>query len=410
MRGPRSQRPPAGPAGADAAAGDGYGFLLLRRGGTVRKVPYAFFVTRPRLESSPVVRLRETQRGNTRRGVSRAEAYRYPGAAFGPPPTYTDAPVHEDGAETLYRFDLERPVANAGAAVVSATDGSLVHPWLLGSKDENDVQGYAGTPVNVNQLTPDYPLDIGAAATVFPTLGKYYVSVDSGRDRFTGVPRGGSYVLRSWVNDVTPPLVRFLTVRVSTGRPTIAVQLLDGGAGVNPYSLLISYGGVTIGASAYDPVTGVALFGLPKEAPALEAGTRRLTVSASDFQEAKNVNTSGEVLLPNTTVAARRLQVVAGPAVTWLEPLAGGGCAGASARLEVAASAPGRIVSVQFLDGARPLARARGGTAGLYRATWRPADATAGRHELRAVVTDASGRTAEARQVVRVCRNAAAGG
>ena len=295
-------------AGADATAGDGYGFLLLRRGGTVRKVPYAFFVTRPRLESSPVVRLRETQRGDTRRGVSRAEAYRYPGAAFGPPPTYTDAPLREDGAETLYRFDLERPVANAGAAVVSATDGSLVHPWLLGSKDENDVQGYAGTPVNVNQLTPDYPLDIGAAATVFPILGTYYVSVDSGRDRFTGAPRGGSYVLRSWVNDVTPPLARFLTVRVSTGRPTIAVQLLDGGAGVNPYSLELSYERVTVGASAYDPASGVALFRLPAEAPALEAGTRRLVVFGSDFQEAKNVNTAGDVLLPNTTVAGRRVQ------------------------------------------------------------------------------------------------------
>jgi len=232
--------------------------------------------------------------------------------------------------------------------------------------------------------------------------------VDSGRDRFTGAPRGGSYVLRSWVNDVTPPLARFLTVRVSRGRPTIAVRLLDGGAGVNPYSLLLSYERVIVGASAYDPVSGVALFRLPAEAPALKAGKRRLAVSASDFQEAKNVSTSGEVLLPNTTVAARRLQVVAGPAVTWLEPLPSGGCAGAGERLEVAASAPGRIVSVRFLDGTRLLATARTGAAGLYRATWRAAGVAAGRHELRAVVTDARGRTAEARQIVRVCR--AAGG
>ena len=62
-----------------------------------------------------------------------------------------------------------------------------MHPWLLGSKDENDVQGYAGTPVNVNPLTIDYPLDVGAAATVFPRLGTYYVAVDSGRDEFTAV-------------------------------------------------------------------------------------------------------------------------------------------------------------------------------------------------------------------------------
>ena len=57
---------------------------------------------------------------------------------------------------------------------------------MLGSPDENDVQGYAGTPVNVNNLTLDFPLDIGAAATVFPRTKAYYVAVDSGRDQFTG--------------------------------------------------------------------------------------------------------------------------------------------------------------------------------------------------------------------------------
>jgi hypothetical protein len=50
---------------------------------------------------------------------------------------------------------------------------------VLGSPDENDVQGYAGTPVNVNNLTLDFPLDIGAAATVFPRTKAYYVAVDS---------------------------------------------------------------------------------------------------------------------------------------------------------------------------------------------------------------------------------------
>ena len=388
-------------ASADATAGDAYGFLLLRRGDVTRKVPYAFFVTRPRLESAPVVRLRALQRGDTRRGVSRADAYRYPAAAFGPPPGYTNPPVREDGAETLYRFDLTEPVANAGAAVISASGGSLVHPWLLGSKDENDVQGYAGTPADVNQLTSDYPLDIGAAATTFPTLGTYYVSVDSGRDRFTGRSRGGSYVLRSWVDDVTPPLVRFLSARVSTGRPTIAVRALDLGAGIDPYSLELSYGGVIVEASAYDPVEGVALFRLPASAPVLEPGRTRFVVTASDFQEAKNVNTSGDVLLPNSTFAAARVRVVDGPAVTWLSP-GGGTCLGASERLDVLASAPGKVVSVRFLDGRRALATVRTGRAGLYRATWRTAGVAKGEHELRAIVTDALGKKAEARRRVRL--------
>ena len=80
-----------------------------------------------------------------------------PAAAFGPAPSYTGAPVNEDGAETLYRIRLDEPAVNVGAAVIASSPGSLVHPWMLGSPDENDVQGYAGTPVNVNNLTIDYP-------------------------------------------------------------------------------------------------------------------------------------------------------------------------------------------------------------------------------------------------------------
>ena len=57
---------------------------------------------------------------------------------------------------------------------------------MLGSHDENDVQGYAGTPVNVNGLTFDYRADIGAAGAAFPRRSAYYVAVDSGRDVFTG--------------------------------------------------------------------------------------------------------------------------------------------------------------------------------------------------------------------------------
>ena len=119
--------------------------------------------------------LSQFQTGDTRKGVSRASVYRYPAAAFGPAPSYFGAPVNEDGAETLYRIRLDEPAVNVGAAVIVSSPGSLIHPWMLGSPDENDVQGYAGTPVNVNNLTVDYPLDIGAAATVFPRTKAYYV-------------------------------------------------------------------------------------------------------------------------------------------------------------------------------------------------------------------------------------------
>jgi subtilisin family serine protease len=390
-------------AAANATAGEAYGFLLLRRGTITRKVPYAMLVTRPGLASAPVIPLRQFQTGDTRRGASRASVYKYPAAAFGPATNYVGAPVNEDGAETLYRIRLDEPAVNVGAAVVASSSGSLVHPWFLGSPDENDVQGYAGLPVNVNNLTIDFGLDLGAAGTVFPRAKAYYVAVDSGRDPFSGRSYAGEYVLRAWVDDVQPPLLGLMTARVSAGRPTIALRVLDLGSGVDPFSLVISYGRSLIGAALYDPVAGVALFPIPKAAPVLRTGRRQLRASAADFQESKNVDSVGDELLPNTAFAAGPIRVVAGPTVTWVTPEIRE-CAAARTQLVVLAGSNTAVRSVRFLDGRKPIATVRRGTAGLYSATWRRGGAAKGRHMLRAVVTDARGRTAEAQRVVRVCQ------
>ena len=47
------------------------------------------------------------------------------------------------------------------------------------------MQGYAGTPINVNELMYDFSIDIGAAGASFPKVQRFYVSVDSGSDDFT---------------------------------------------------------------------------------------------------------------------------------------------------------------------------------------------------------------------------------
>jgi hypothetical protein len=389
-------------AAASAAIGEAYGFLVLRRGELTRKVPYAFLVTRPGLANAPVLPLRRFQSGDTRRGVSRASSYKYPAAAFGPAPNYVGKPVDEVGAETLYRLRIDEPVVNAGAAVVSSTPGSLVHPWFLGSPDENDVQGYAGLPVNVNPLTIDYPLDIGAAGTIFPRAKSYYVAVDSGRDQFTGRSLGGAYVLRAWVNDLEPPRLGLMTTRVSAGRPTIAMRILDAGAGVDPYSLVLGYGRALIGAAVYDEASGIALFPIPASAPKLPAGRRVLDASAADFQEAKNVDSVGDSLLPNTAFARGPIQVVDGPTVMWItpEPRA---CLAARTPLLALAGSTSRVRNVRFYRGTRPIAADRTGPGGLYTASLRRAGLKGGRHTLRAVVTDARGRTATAERIVRVC-------
>jgi minor extracellular serine protease Vpr len=388
---------------ANAGVGEAYGFLLLRRGPITRKVPYAMLVTRPGLAKVPVIPLRFVQSGDTRRGVSQASVYRYPAAAFGPAPSYTGPPVDESGAERLYRISLHDPAVNVGAAVILASEGSLVHPWMLGSRDENDVQGFAGTPVNVNNLSIAYQVDVGAAGTVFPRTKTYYVAVDSGKDEFTGRSLAGSYVLRAWVNDVEPPRLGLITERVGAGRPTLALRVLDADAGVDPFSLVLSYRNVLIAASAYDPASGIAIFALPREAPALRRGRTQLAASAGDFQESKNVDSVGDDLMPNTAFAAGPLRVVNGPAVNWLVPEVRE-CVARQMPLTVVASSNVRIRSVRFLSGSKLVGVVRRGTAGIYSTTWRTATTPKGPRLLRAFVTDVRGRTAQAQRVVRICR------
>ena len=55
---------------------------------------------------------------------------------------------------------------------------------------------------------------------------------------FTGRALAGRYVLRSWVNDVTPPSLQLLTTRVSAGRPTLVSRVTDTQSGVDPRSLV----------------------------------------------------------------------------------------------------------------------------------------------------------------------------
>ena len=111
----------------------------------------------------------------------------FPTAPFGHPPDYgVTAPMREDGGERLLSFRLRKRAQNFGVAVVTQSPGSQIDPFVLGAKDENAVQGYVGTPVNINGLMADYQLPVGAAGAQFPLPGTYYVAVDSGRDEFTG--------------------------------------------------------------------------------------------------------------------------------------------------------------------------------------------------------------------------------
>jgi hypothetical protein len=389
-------------AGSSAATGDNYGFITLTRGMDVRRIPYYFSVVRPGAGVGPVLPLQKFQSGDTRVGTSNINEYRFPSSPFGPPPTYTGPPMNESGAEKLYYLHINQPVANAGVAVVAQSQGSLIDPWLLGSRNENDVQGYPGTPVGANLLAPDYRLDIGVAGVIFPRQKRYYVSVDSGRDPFTNRELAGSYVLRSWINDVTPPRFKLLTSRVTTGRPLLAARVTDSGSGVEPLSLVIQYRPrVLLGAALYDPTSGLALFPIPRNAPPVRRGLYKGAAQASDNQESKNVDQAGANILPNTTTLGVRIRGITAPTVTWLLPLHTS-CVRRSTTLAIAASAPTKIRLVRFFDGRRLIATRRKGSVGLFTATWSTRGVKRGNHTLRAAVVTGRG-TLQARRVVKVC-------
>jgi minor extracellular serine protease Vpr len=390
-------------AAANAGLGENDGFVVLSGNGVQRRVPYAFGVERPALRNAPVTLLKKFQTGDTASGVNRVSVYCCPSEPFGPPPAYTGATMNEDGAEHLYSYDVDEPVVNFGVSVISSSPGSLVDPFVLGSKDENDVQGYAGIPTDVNTLTFDANVDIGAAGVQFPRLQRFYVSVDSQADQFTGRSQKGKYLLNSWVNDVTPPAVRLLTTRVTAGRPLVVAQAVDLGAGVDPASLVLSYNRALVGASAYDPVSGIAIFGIPAAAPAFKAGKTTATVVASDYQEAKNINTVGDALMPNTADHAATLTAVDGPTVTWLEPPARV-CAQATEGLAVVGASTKKVKEVVFRDGRKTISVDRSGPGGIFSRTWKTAGLKKGLHRLTATLVDASGRKAAAGRQIKICK------
>jgi subtilisin family serine protease len=388
-------------AAADAAKGENYGFLVLSRGDVTRRIPYAFLVSRPGLAGASADPLRRFQIGNTLSGESRVSQYCCPSEPFGPPPTYFGTPMNEDGAEHVYVTHVNEAVANIGVAVEDNLPGTRIDPFFLGSLDENDVQGYPGTPVNVNELMFDFRADVQAAGAEFPRQKAFYVSVDSGVDAFSGRRLAGPYLLRAWINDLRPPRLQLLTTRVSAGRPTIVTRAVDAGAGVDPLSLVIGYRRALVGAAFYDPVSGVAIFPLPKAAPTVRKGRTRLLMSASDFQETKNVNTSGNNIMPNTAFRSVRMHAVRGPALTWVLPRADA-CVKKATRLVVVASSSSPMRSVRFLDGRRNVAVDRTGVEGLFAVTW--SSRRRGRHVLHAIGRDAGGRTVHSARIVRVCR------
>jgi hypothetical protein len=269
--------------GAHARVGDVEGYVELRRGADVRRVPIWGRVTASALARH---RTRAISRPGLYRGTTRGQPgyvsrYRYPETPRGLGVTTTLR-----GPELVYRLRIARRVANFGVVVTRRGAGSHVEPRVVSGLDEDRLTGYAGLPVNHNPYTNQFDDGLLAAGALSPAPGDYAVVFDS-----ASRAGAGSFTFRYWVNDVTPPALRVRTHRVRPGG-SLLVAASDAGAGIDPHSVQAAVDGSLVAATFHHGVVSVRTRGLGP-------GTHRLRLRVSDYQEAKNTENVGPIL-PNT--------------------------------------------------------------------------------------------------------------
>ena len=197
-------------------------------------------------------------------------------------------PLDLSGPEQVFRFALKKPVLNFGAAVLSRAKGVAVAPRLVVAGDENRLVGFSGLPVDINPYR-DYGRVVASVGAILPKPGAYDFVFDT--------PAGakpGAFRFRFWINDSTPPRVRVLR---ALGR-FIRLGITDAGAGVDPGSISLRVDGRQV---PYSFTRNVLLVHTT-------AGTHRVSVVVSDFQEPKNMEDVGPVL-PNTRTFTARVRV-----------------------------------------------------------------------------------------------------
>jgi subtilisin family serine protease len=273
----------------DASEGDAYGFVTLTRGSDVRRIPYWFHVEIPRLGQEPHRTLVKPglYGATTAGGKSLVSTYRYPeqGLACN---CRTGVPLDLSGPERVFRFVLKKNVANFGVAVVSHANGVTVQPRLVAAGDENRLQGFSALPVDINPYR-GYGRVVPAVGAVLPKPGAYDIVFDTPAGR-----KPGAFTFRFWINDSTRPTIRLLPVR----NRAIRLAVADKGSGIDRGALEVKVDGKLRNYTYARNVLSIPV------AP----GTHRVTVSAGDYQETKNMEDVGPVL-PNTRSFAARVSV-----------------------------------------------------------------------------------------------------
>ncbi|HEY2778629.1 MAG TPA: S8 family serine peptidase [Gaiellaceae bacterium] len=248
-----------------ATTGDESGYVVLTRGADVRRIPFWFLTTAPKLAREKVVALTPgTRSGTTAGGSSLVSHYRYPSGGDDSYP----------GPERVYRIKVPAGAANAGVAVIAGN----VYPHITLNGSEDRLAGYTAMPLDFNPYRRSYGLRRRIAAVILPAPGTYDVVFDSTN------AGGRPFRFRYWVNDVTPP-----KLKVRSTRGSIVVAATDAGSGIDPNSIVATVDGKRVGAR----------FGSGTIRVAASKGRHSLVLSVADYQETKNTEDVAKIL-PNT--------------------------------------------------------------------------------------------------------------
>jgi subtilisin family serine protease len=256
------------------AAGDESGFVVLTRGTDVRRIPFWFLTTAPKLAAERKFPLAGPgiHKGTTVGAPALVSRYRYP----------TGGDTAYPGPERAFRFRLPAGAANAGVVVLS---GRVVpHITLDGSEDR--LAGYTALPLDLNPYRQSYGTRRRIAGVVLPAGGTYDAVFDA-------VGRPGPFTFRYWVNDVAPP-----RLRVRSTRGAIVVATTDVGSGVDPASIVATLDGRKVAARYVDGTVRVRAGN----------GRHRLVLTVADHQETKNMEDVARIL-PNTATLRATLRV-----------------------------------------------------------------------------------------------------
>ena len=192
----------------------------------------------------------------------------------------------------MFAFKVTRTVANFGARVVSQGSGAKVTPRLVREDDENRLAGYTSLPIDLNPYRPQFGRSLPVVAAILPAPGTYDLVFDT-----QSRAEAGRFTFRFWINDVTPPAVKFK----SYARGIVTLTASDAGSGVDPTTLSTTVDGKNQTATYRGGRIEIA-------AGRLGDGKHRVGVTVSDYQEAKNMEDVGPIL-PNTRTYSASFRV-----------------------------------------------------------------------------------------------------